>query len=111
MQERNVARGNNAAKGKKRKKTRTTEGLAKMALVCLMVVFAVSIISTQFEIASVKRETAHLRAQISDTRAQNEETQAILDSEDDKDFIERMAREKLGYIYPGEQVYSDISGS
>ena len=97
----------------KRKQTKSviTHNLLKMVLVCIMAALAVSIITTQFKIASVKNETDDLRAQIRDTQALNAETQAILDSEDDKDFIERMAREKLGLVFPGEQVFSDISGS
>ena len=97
--------------GSKRAKGNGTQGLLKMALVCIMAIFAVSIITTQIKIAAVKREADDLYEQIRATQAQNQETQAILDSEDDKSFIERMAREKLGLIFPGEHVYSDISGS
>jgi len=39
------------------------------------------------------------------------EYRAILESEDDTPIIERAARELLGFIGPGEQVYVDISGN
>ena len=44
-------------------------------------------------------------------RAYNEEIEEILSREDDSEYIERVAREKLGYAYPDERVYIDISGS
>lgn len=39
-----------------------------------------------------------------------EEKSKLLETGDDADFIERAAREKLGYVYPDEHFYIDISG-
>ncbi len=39
-----------------------------------------------------------------------EEKAKLLETGDDADFIERAAREKLGYVYPDEHFYVDISG-
>ncbi len=39
-----------------------------------------------------------------------EEKAKLLETGDDADFIERAAREKLGYVYPNEHFYVDISG-
>lgn len=35
----------------------------------------------------------------------------LLETGDDKEFIERAAREKLGYVYRNEKIFIDISGS
>lgn len=35
----------------------------------------------------------------------------MLENGNDADFIERAAREKLGYVYPDEHKYIDISGN
>ncbi|MBO5911900.1 MAG: septum formation initiator family protein [Clostridia bacterium] len=35
----------------------------------------------------------------------------LLENGNDADFIERAAREKLGYVYPDEHKYIDISGN
>lgn len=34
----------------------------------------------------------------------------LLETGDDAAFIERAAREKLGFVYPDEHIYIDISG-
>jgi len=39
------------------------------------------------------------------------ELRAVLESDDDTAIIERAARERLGFIGPGEQVYVDVSGN
>mgnify|MGYP003295071923 CR=1 FL=1 len=38
------------------------------------------------------------------------EKSKLLESGDDAEFIERAAREKLGFVYANEHVYIDISG-
>lgn len=40
-----------------------------------------------------------------------EELSNLLENGNDQDFIERAAREKLGYVYPDEHKYIDISGN
>ena len=35
--------------------------------------------------------------------------QDVLDSADDTEYIAEIAREKLGYVAPGERVFVDIS--
>ncbi len=39
-----------------------------------------------------------------------EELQNLLENGTESDFIERVARERLGYVYSDEEVYTDISG-
>ena len=41
----------------------------------------------------------------------NEELQKTLDSYGTDEFIEEQAREKLGYAYPEEHFYIDVSGT
>ncbi len=40
-----------------------------------------------------------------------EEIKAILNSDSNKELIEKAARERLGYIYPNEEIYIDVSGN
>ena len=40
---------------------------------------------------------------------QNDRLQAIVDSEDKSDYIEQIAREKLGFVMPGEKVFYDVT--
>ena len=40
-----------------------------------------------------------------------EQLKAILNSDSNKQIIEKAARERLGYIYSDEQIFIDISGN
>lgn len=35
----------------------------------------------------------------------------ILNSDSNKELVEKAARERLGYIYPDEEIYIDVSGN
>lgn len=37
-----------------------------------------------------------------------QEKSTLLENGEDKDFIEKAAREKLGYVYPNEHEYIDV---
>ena len=56
-----------------------------------------------------KEEQALLQAQIEEQELRNAEIKALLESENSDDYVARIAREKLGYISPGERVFVDIS--
>ena len=40
----------------------------------------------------------------------DDELQRTLDSGDEAAYMERIARDKLGYVLPGEHIYVDMSG-
>ena len=40
-----------------------------------------------------------------------QKAQRLLETGDEKELIERAARERLGYVYPDEQVFIDPSGN
>ena len=40
---------------------------------------------------------------------ENERLQAIVDSEDKSEYLEKIAREKLGFIKPNEKVFYDVT--
>ena len=56
----------------------------------------------QYEVAAVKRDELAL---------EGEQMSNMLENGNDEDFIERAAREKLGYVYADEHIYIDISGN
>lgn len=41
--------------------------------------------------------------------AKNDRLQSIVDSDDKSDYIEQVAREKLGFVLPGEKVFYDVT--
>ena len=56
----------------------------------------------QYEVAAAKRDELALEV---------EQMSNMLENGNDEDFIERAAREKLGYVYADEHIYIDISGN
>ena len=51
-----------------------------------------------------------LFGQVAAQEAANTELQRTLDSGDEAAYMERIARDKLGYVLPGEHIYVDMSG-
>jgi len=52
-----------------------------------------------------------VRREYTEALIRNEELQKTLDSYGTDKFIEEQAREKLGYAYPEEHFYIDVSGT
>ena len=83
--------------------------LLKIA-VCLFVVYiAYSIVMQQLEIRERKVALETVQQQCQQHIEENKEGARLLAMSADKDYIERIAREKLGYAYPDEKVYIDSS--
>ena len=91
------------------KKKKRVSGLAKTATAGFAVYAAFTLVSLQLQIAEKKEEQALLQAQIEEQELRNAEIKALLESENSDDYVARIAREKLGYISPGERVFVDIS--
>lgn len=85
--------------------------LPKLLLLAVVVYVVVSFVQLQVELNTKRLALAELQVNINEQVAQNAELQGMLDMGMDDEYIERMAREKLDYAYPDEQVYVDISGS
>ena len=56
-----------------------------------------------------KEEQAQLQAQVEEQALRNAETKALVESDNSDEYVARIAREKLGYVSPGERVFVDIS--
>lgn len=79
-----------------------------LVLFVAVVYLMVSLISAQFELMTQKREYENLVRQQEKIQEQVDETQRLADQEDKSEYIEQIARDKLGYAYPGEKIYQDI---
>ena len=92
----------------KQKKTSKSR-LLKIA-VCLFVVYiAYSTVVQQLEIRDRKITLEAVQQQCQQQIEENKEVERLLAMSADKDYIERIARERLGYAYPDEKVYIDSS--
>ena len=92
----------------KQKKT-TKSRLLKIADCLFVVYIAYSIVVQQLEIRDRKITLEAVQQQCQQQIEENKEVERLLAMSADKDYIERIARERLGYAYPDEKVYIDSS--
>lgn len=94
----------------KRKKSKKSK-IFIVALVAFAVYCGVSITVMQIDIA--KREKALVAAQeeLAEEQYRNKSMRSILDAGHDMDYVLRMAREKLGFVFPDERVFVDPNRS
>ncbi len=77
-------------------------------IVVVMAFTAISLIRNQADISRLKAQAAEYDAQYAQQVEENEKIKAILDSDNQDDYIEQKAREK-GYVKDNEVVFYDIS--
>lgn len=87
---------------KKKKKT-LLHYLLALAIILLIVYSIYMMVSQQAEIAEVEKKNQELQAKILTAQQENDEYSRILNAEDEKAYMERIAIEKYGYGYPGER--------
>ena len=77
-------------------------------LLVVVVGLSVNLISRQSALMSKKQELKELEESKERIRLEIVTTESLLDESDEATYIEKVAREKLGYMYPGEKSYIDI---
>ena len=77
-------------------------------LLVVVVGLSVNLISRQSALMSKKQELKELEQSKERIRLEIVTTESLLDESDEATYIEKVAREKLGYMYPGEKIYIDI---
>ena len=102
-----------------RERAKREKALVKAArlrkLLCLVLVafclyFVYNIISIRVNYSREQQAQEILDKQIFEQRLLNEELERIVYSDGEYDYIERIAREKLGYAAIDERIFVDISG-
>ena len=97
-------------KNAKKPKSSFRGKLLKIAVALASAYLVVSFVSGQLEVSAKQHQLAEITAQVEQQAEKNIEMQAMMDAENEDAYIERVAREKLGYAYPNERVFIDISG-
>ena len=97
-------------KDKKKKKGRTSGKMMTKLLLGLMVLFllagAVGIYFTQeAQFARIQARAAELNVEVQKARENKQENQKLFEKSDTLEYIEKIAREELGMIKPGETVF------
>lgn len=85
--------------------------ILKLALGAFFIYFAASFVIMQLDIADRKANIKLAQVELSNQQYLNDEIQSILDSGNSSEYIMRIAREKLGFVFPNERVFIDINGS
>ena len=95
----------------KKRKKRKSSFIVRLSAVCLVLCLAYTLISTQLRVKSLERNIEQLQRNIVDQRLKNDELAVLLSIEESDEYVERIARDKLGFCYHDEQILIDRSGS
>lgn len=79
-----------------------------LGLILIIGSFTITIVSKQLDIREKKQEKAQKEQALEQQIHENEYKQSVLDNDDKSDFLEQEAR-KLGYGYPNEKVFYDVT--
>lgn len=91
------------------KKKKSRSFFLTLAVIALMGYFVISLISLQIQIRDKSQEVENAKQVYEEKVLENEELEGVLKKGDESAYIERIARDVLGYVLPGERVYYDIS--
>ena len=93
----------------KGRKAKGKKSVLVTALICAVAAWLLfQLVGYIFDIRLAKEELAAAQGQYDRISASNEELKLLLSGDD---YIERIARDKYGFILPGEEVFIDISGN
>ena len=81
-----------------------------IAIVCAVVYLSVSLISAQFDLMTKKQQLTILNQQQERIQLETQDIERMLEYESQEDYVERIARQRLGYANPDEKVFKDIQG-
>ncbi len=84
--------------------------IAKLALVAMSAYLLVSFVSGQLQVSQKRAQLEEVSAKVEVLAQQNAELERLMSTDDENAYIERMAREKLGFARPEERIFVDISG-
>lgn len=83
--------------------------ILSLALLLVAGYFVIGLVQSQMDIREKQNEIAAAKAQYQQELDENERLQAVANGGDQSAYMERVAREKLGYVMPDEKVYYDIT--
>ena len=77
----------------------------RLAFVIVLIYVLATWVNQQITIAEKKQEKQLLEAQLSEQNAENAELKLLSEEENVKALMEKIARETLDYVFPGEKEY------
>lgn len=85
--------------------------ILKFAFVAFSIYVIVSFVVIQTDITRRKENLAQAQNELEQEQYLNKDILNILNSGENTEYIIRIAREKLGFVFPDERVFIDISGN
>ncbi len=76
----------------------------------LGIYLVIQLVMNQVSISSKRQQLQALQDQLEAQHTQNAELTRVLDSDNDLEIVERVARDSLGYAKPNERIFVDMSG-
>lgn len=95
----------------KRKNKKNKSIILRLLILVVCGYFTFTLADLWGELNRSQKELKELKAQRTQMSQDIEEYKSLLNSDSDKEIIEKAARERLGYIYSDEQIFVDISGN
>lgn len=91
------------------KSGRTTSYFVNFLLIAVVLVLVFNCFSIFNKMNNKKRKYNELKAQYEQALIQKKEYEYLLNEDNQLEYIERIAREKYGYVSPGERAFYDSS--
>ncbi len=85
--------------------------IVRLLVIGVSVYMIITLSSLWSTLNDKNKELASLNAEVEAVEHDIEKCKALLDESSTDEIIEKAARERLGYVYSGEEVYIDISGN
>ena len=94
----------------KRKKS-VLNRVVNIAIVAICCYLAASFVTLFMEVSARKSKIEEVKAQCEEQKIRNDELEGMLEQESVREFVVKIAREKLDFIFPDERVYFNASGN
>ncbi len=95
-----------------KKKSRKNKSIIFRLLILGVCIYMIATLSSELRLLNkTQKELEQLKAQQLAAETEVEEFKALLKEDSHNKLIEKAARERLGFVYPDEQVFKDISGN
>lgn len=95
----------------KTKGKKSTSYIFRIILAIVLIISLVSLGNLQKKLIDSRRELSELQQISNEKQIKVNELLNLLNNGTEADYIEKAAREKLGYVYSDEQIFVDISGN
>ena len=83
----------------------------RIALLCFACYVVINCVKLQIELVNQKQVLAEQQQQNEEIELEIERLSNLIENGDDADFIEDAARERLGFVFPNEEVYKSVTGN